>query len=254
MTPHCVLRLVLGVCFSALSTIAVAQSTNEALDDAPAVPTETENTETTPGDEPTPDTSADLLNSRQQLQQTFTLQRTINGEVVDSERRTVTYSRGEPFQETEANRESITETLKSQFDEQLLTRNEAFEEAKIDFIIADANRDGAINADEFALLVASWEDNNARNAEAPNEEIARQRHYDDFLSEISQDDIQLKRDVMAKEKFAFMAGASESITREDYIREYLLDFDTMDVNGDALLQSDELRRFRAVMRGEKIEE
>ncbi len=38
------------------------------------------------------DETADLLNSRQQLQQTFTLKRTINGELVETKKKTVTLS------------------------------------------------------------------------------------------------------------------------------------------------------------------
>lgn len=251
MAGQCVLRLILGVCFSTAYAIASAQTVS--TEEASTEPAAQENTEVKAASEPDPDESADLLNSRQQLQQTFTLQRTINGEVVDRAKRTVTFTRDDPYQETEANPENVTEVLKLRFDGELLTRNEAFEEAKIDFIIADVNRDGAMHADEFAVLTASWVDNDTRNAEAPTEEIARQRHYDHFLAEISSDDIQLKRDTMAKQKFAFMAGASETISREDYIREYLLDFDTMDENNDGILKQEELRRFRAVTRGETIQ-
>lgn len=253
MSGQYVIRFTLGVCFSTMFAIASAQTIG--AEEAATEPETQENAEAeaTP-EEPNPDEIADLLNSRQQLQQTFTLERTINGEVVDSAKRTVTFSPGDPYQATEANPEDIREALKSRFDGELLTRNEAFEEAKIDFIIADVNRDGAMHADEFAVLAASWADNDTRNAEAPTEEIARQRHYDDFLAEISSEDIQLKRDKLAKQKFAFMAGAAEAISREDYIREYLLDFDTMDENNDGILKQDELRRFRAVTRGETIQE
>ena len=254
MDGKCAFQVMLGACLSALFATAHAQSPQS---EAPAMESaEQEALQTGTDETPNPDESADLLNSRQQLQQNFTLERTINGEVVESEKRTVTFSRGEPYRATEADRESITEVLRSEFDGKLLTRNEAFEEAKIDFIIADTDRNGAIDADEFAALVASWADNNARDAEAPTEDIARQRRYDAFLSEIGGDDVdvELKRDLMAKQKFAFMAGAAQTLSREDYIREYLLDFDTMDTDNDGQLKDEELRRFRAVSRGERLPE
>lgn len=254
-------HIMLGVCVSAFCAAAYAQppeddapvvetAAQEAPETGPETSPETSNQPATPN----PDESADLLNSRQQLQQNFTLERTINGEVVESEKRTVTFSRGDPYRATEADRESITDVLRSEFDGKLLTRNEAFEEAKIDFIIADTDRNGAVDADEFAALVASWADNDARDAEAPTEDIARQRRYDAFLSQIGADDVdvELKRDHMAKQKFSFMTGAAQTLSREDYIREYLLDFDTMDTDDDGQLKGDELRRFRAVSRGERV--
>lgn len=247
-------RIALGVALSALCAVSYAQQPAESVAPEPEIADAEDEQVEQAGETPDPDSSADLLNSRQQLQQSFTLKRTINGEVVESEKRTVTFERGEPYRETEADTESITDVLRSEFDGKLLTRNEAFEEAKIDFIIADTDRNGAVDADEFAVLVASWADNNARDAEAPNDDIARQRRYDDFLSEISSGDAELERDVMAKRKFSFMAGAAQTLSREDYIREYLLDFDTMDTDNDGQLKGDELIRFRAMSRGEQLSE
>ncbi len=57
----------------------------------------------------------------------------------------------------------------------------------------------------------------------------------------------------AKQKFAFMAGAAQTLSLEDYIREYLLDFDAMDVNDDMILTGEELMRFRALNRGETLD-
>ncbi len=198
-----------------------------------------------------PDEMADMLNSRQQLKQTYTLKRTINGEVIESEKRTVTFDRNRPYRETEAGTTTV-EALKAAFDGELLTRIEAFEEAKLDFTIADADRNEIMTQDEFVNLVDTWRQNDARTADAPTKEIARQRQYDAFLSEINPQAAESQSDQYAREKFAFMAGAAESISREVYIREYLLDFDTMDANKDTLLRSDELMRFRALNRGEKF--
>lgn len=198
-----------------------------------------------------PDEMADMLNSRQQLKQTYTLKRTINGEVVESEKRTVTFSRDTPYRETEAGMTTV-EALKAAFDSELLTRIEAFEEAKLDFTVADIDRDENMSREEFVRLVDTWRQSDARTADAPTKEIARQRQYDAFLSEINPQAAETQSDQYARDKFAFMAGAAETVSREVYIREYLLDFDTMDMNKDTLLRSDELMRFRALNRGEKF--
>lgn len=202
--------------------------------------------------EPDPDEMADSLNSAQQLQQTFTLKRTVDGEVVETEKRTVTFSRGTPYRETEAGSTTM-ERLKASFDGEALTRTEAFEEAKLDFVIADLDRDEAMNAEEFGRLVASWRDNEARQAEAPNQEIARQRQYDAFLSELDPDTAKAQSEAYAKQKFAFMAGAAETMSLQDYIREYLLDFDAMDQDNNMILNDEELMRFRALNRGETLD-
>lgn len=218
---------------------ATEDGAGEGVDDAPAL-------------EVNPDDMADMLNSRQQLQQTFTLKRTVNGEVVETDRRTVVYTDDVPLRESEATL-STKEQLMAAFDGEFLTRVEAFEEAKLDFTIADVDSDEAMTADEFATLVDSWRKNNTRQAAAPNEEIKRQRQYEAFLEEISPDAAGMQNEAYAREKFAFMAGAATTITRKDYIREYLLDFDSMDVDKDTILKDEELMRFRALNRGETIE-
>lgn len=198
------------------------------------------------------DNMADMLNSRQQLQQTIILKRTVNGELVETEKRTVTYSRDDPYRETEAGRSTV-EQLKASFDGEALTRTEAFEEAKLDFAVADVNHDGAMTAEEFAGLVENWRQNNERQAEAPNKEIAQQRKYDAFLAEIDPDTAELQTEAYARQKFAFMAGAAETLSLQDFIREQLLDFDSMDANKDTILTGEELMRYRALNRGETIE-
>ncbi len=198
------------------------------------------------------DEIADMLNSQQQLKQTFTLKRTINGNVVETEKRTVTFSRNQPYRETEAG-QSALEAVKAAFDGELLTRVEAFEEAKIDFVIADVNRDGVMTSQEFAALVDSWRENDARQAVAPTKDVERQRQYEALLEEINPEAAEAQNEAYAKEKFAFLSGAAETVTREDYIREYLLDFDSMDTDKDTVLKDMELMRFRALNRGETVD-
>lgn len=232
------------------ATAAATDEAQEAAVDEAASAAPEDGAETTEVDA---DNMADLLNSRQQLQQTFTLKRTVNGEVIETDKRTVTYSRDDPYRETEAAKSTV-ERLKESFDGEALTRTEAFEEAKLDFVIADADRDGRMTAAEFANLVDTWRKTDARQAEAPNEEIARQREYDAFLQEIDPDTAEMQTEAYALEKFAFMAGAAETLSLQDYIREQMLDFDSMDADKDTILTGEELMRFRALNRGETVEQ
>jgi hypothetical protein len=83
------------------------------------------------------DNMADDLNKRQQLKQAFTFTRTVNGEVVETDTRSITYSRNDPIRTTETT-VSPFDALKAKFDSELLSRTEAFREAKLDFTAADA--------------------------------------------------------------------------------------------------------------------
>lgn len=198
------------------------------------------------------DEMADLLNSQQQLQQTFTLRRTIDGEVVETEKRTITFDRDDPYRATEAGL-SPRERLLAAFDGEALTRTEAYEEARLDFTVADADRDGAMTAEEFAALVDSWSERNVRQAGAPSEEAARQRQYEAFLAEISAEAAETQDEAVAKEKFAILSGGTEQLSRRAYIRAYMRDFDSMDADNDKVLRNEELLRFRALNRGETLE-
>ncbi len=110
-----------------------------------------------------------------------------------------------------------------------------------------------MTSSEFAGLVESWRKNDARQAMAPNKEIARQREYDAFLEEIDPNAASVQTEAFAMKKFAFMAGDAGSLSLQEYIREYLLDFDSMDADKDTILTDEELMRFRAINRGETLE-
>ena len=245
-SPYIALVSVLAA-FFAWSNSVVAQESDE--DATPTV--EGEDASAKEADEASTDEVADTLNSQQQLQQTFTLKRTINGEVVETKKATVTLTPGDPYRPTEAG-QSVRQQVEAAFDSEVLTRVEAFEEAKLDFTIADVNRDGRMNADEFATLVNSWRESGVRNADAPSEEIAREREYQALLEVIDPEAAERETATYANAKFSFISGAQDSISREDYIREYLLDFDTMDADDDTLLKGEELMRFRAANRGESF--
>ena len=208
---------------------------------------------TAPPSEPNPDEMAADLNARQQIRQTFTFTRTIDGKVVETESRTVTYRPGDPERPSEAGPGAFEE-LAAAFNSELLTRTEAFEEARLDFVVGDLNRDEALDADEFVRLVETWRATAGRAAPADGEESARDRQYRAFLAEIDPEASRVAAEARARRKFAYMAGAATTLSREDYLREFLLDFDSMDGDADGMLRGEELLMFRALNKGETIAE
>ncbi len=192
------------------------------------------------------DEMAASLNARQQFQQTYTFTRTIDGKVVETEKRTVTIKPGESVANT-----SALQALRNRFDSELLTRTEAFEEAKQDFTAADTNNDNFMSADEFAGLANMWRESEARNAAPATKAQKEEQELVALLAEIAPEEVRKETEANARRKFAFMAGVAENLSSKDYIAEYLLDFDTMDANGDTLLNGVELANFRAVTRGQQ---
>lgn len=195
------------------------------------------------------DDMADLLNSRQQIQQTVTFTREIDGEVVETVKETITYSEDDPIQSTEAGA-SIIEQMKEKFDRAALTRNEAFEEAKLDFVVADVNRDKMITADEFVALVAKWRSEDEGGLLA--DELYEISIGDDgeIVRTTDAETVDVGTFSPAQQKFSFMSGMTDVMSQQDYIREYLTDFDAFDANGDSYLQGEELEGFRKANRGE----
>lgn len=202
--------------------------------------------------EPAPineDEMADMLNARQVLQHDVTLTRTIDGKVVETKKETIVYSKDDPLYGTEAARSPL-ERLQAAFARQALTRKQAFDEAKLDFVVADTNTDKSMTADEFVYLVETWRETDAKTVPATAEE-RRSR----FVAYLEHEDAATAKDqriAQAKTKFEFMAGASGSLSRRDYIREVLTDFDALDRDDDGLLRGDELMNFRAANRGEPL--
>ncbi|MCA8889930.1 MAG: hypothetical protein KDA46_13935 [Parvularculaceae bacterium] len=197
------------------------------------------------------DNIAASLNARQSLEQTVTLKRTINGEVIETKKETVTYKSSDPMRQTEAG-QSALERVKASFDSELLTRAEALEEAKLDFVLADQDRNSKMSQDEFVALVLNWREMDTRKAISKNEELGRQQRYIEFIEDIDPQSANLKTMANARSKFAFMAGAAPTLSQRDYLREVMLDFDSMDKDGDGLLRGDELVAYRAANRGQAI--
>lgn len=189
------------------------------------------------------DEMASFLNSQQQISQGVTLTRTIDGKVVETRSETIVYSPDDPLRDTEAALSPL-ERLKAEFASGALTRKEAFEEAKLDFVIADLNRDDRLDESEFVFLVKGWQ-------EATVSGSGRGRFVDP-TPHADETAAKAEHEQQARAKFAFIAGGAAGVSRKDYIREVLVDFDALDKNNDGVLTGAELLNFRAANRGESI--
>ncbi|MCB2114397.1 MAG: hypothetical protein KDD85_12745 [Parvularculaceae bacterium] len=189
------------------------------------------------------DEMADYLNSRQQIKQDVTLTRSVNGQVVETTRETVVYSKDDPVLDSEAGLSPL-ERLKAQFDSQALTRKEALEEARLDFIVADLDRNDAMDSAEFVFLVKGWEE--AEIAGAGNG-----RFVEPFFH-VDQRTASIEHAELARAKFARMAGEVGALSEKKYTRKVLEEFKLFDQNGDELLRGEELLNFRAALRGEPV--
>lgn len=194
------------------------------------------------------DEMADYLNAQQQIKQGVTLTRTVNGQVVETKKETIIYSDGDPIRSTEA-AQSALERLKADFDNQSLTRKEAYDEANLDFVIADQDRNGAMTADEFVHLVDSWRKSDATPPAAG--EMSRER-FVEYLEQSDPVAAGAESAAQARLKFELMAGAPLALDRKAYIGKVLADFDVLDADRDGLLTGVELLNFRAANRGEEL--
>ncbi|MEQ1930431.1 MAG: hypothetical protein ABL957_07840 [Parvularculaceae bacterium] len=242
-----------GAAVLALASAALAQGTNPLP--APAAPLPADAPASLADASAAPvvdqDNMADDLNRRQQIQQEFTFTRTVDGEVVETDQRSVTYSRSDPVRTTEQNL-SAMDALAQKFDAEVLSKTEAFEEAKLDFVTADLNRDGKMTTEEYLRLVDTW---NERGADAGSaEESARERQYRAFVEELegSGESAPAGDEGVVAAKFNTLTAATGLIARDDYYRAWLAEFDSVDANRDKMLRGEELMKFRALNRGEAM--
>lgn len=189
------------------------------------------------------DEMADLLNSRQQIKQDVTLTKTIDGKVIETKTETIIYSKDDPLRDTEAGVSPI-ERLKAEFDSQSLTRKEALEEARLDFVVADLDRDEAMNASEFVFLVKGWQDAKISGA-------GHGRFVDPYFH-VDQEAADVEHAEQARAKFIEMAGESGTLSKRAFTRKVIAEFEEHDIDKDELLRGDELLNFRASVRGEDV--
>ncbi len=190
-----------------------------------------------------PDEMADLLNSQQQIRQGVTLTRSVDGQVIETRTETLTYSPDDPLRGSEAGLSPL-ERLQAEFDSEALTRKEAYEEAKLDFVVADLNRDDKMDESEFVFLVNGWQEATVRGS-GRGRFVDPTPHADEAAAKA-------EHETQARAKFAFLAGGAATVSKKDYLREVLIDFDALDKNDDGILTGPELLYFRVANRGESI--
>lgn len=230
--------------FALIAAIAVAPAWAAAAPPpaAPLPPATPASSEAAPADPvaPNEDEMASSLNKQQRIKQTYTLTREIDGKVVERTQRTIEYAPGDATAPSEA-AESSLEQLKEQFASEVLTRTEAWEEAKLDFTVADVTRRGKITEDEFVALIETWRDA-ATDIDA---DPAARRRLMAFTRGVDKATV----DAAARAKFRQVAGEDGFLSRRQYIRETMIDFDAADAGKDRYLRGDELLRFRAATSG-----
>lgn len=238
--------LALSVAVAAFAgSVAFAQETPEL----PATPVAVEAGTPAPvdADTATPaineDEMADLLNSRQQIKQDVTLTKSVDGKVIETKTQTITYSKDDPLRDSEAGLSPI-ERLKAEFDSQSLTRKEALDEARLDFVVGDLDRNEDLTADEFVFLVKGWQDAEVSGS-------GRGRFVDPFFH-VDQASADAEHAAQARAKFALMAGEAATINKKRFTRRIVEEFEAHDLDKDELLTGDELLNFRAAVRGEPV--
>ncbi|MEZ5921295.1 MAG: hypothetical protein R3C60_08070 [Parvularculaceae bacterium] len=190
-----------------------------------------------------PDNMAAYLNAQQKIQQKVKLTRSIDGQVVETKEKTLTYSKDDPLTSTEAGQTAL-EKLKAEFDSETLTRKEAVDEAKLDFVVADTDRDGKMTPDEFAFLVEGWQSDEVEGG-------GRDRFVDP-VQHASAEEAKSEHEKQARAKFAFMAGDKVALSSKQYLKAAMFDFDTFDTNNDGVLTGQELLHYREANRGEPV--
>lgn len=233
----------LAISLAAVSGLAAAGAQEAPPAAVEAAPTEAAAAEAPADAAINPDEMASFLNSQQQIRQGVTLTRSVDGQVVETKTETITYSPEDPLRSSEAG-QSPLEALQAEFDSEALTRKESYEEAKLDFVVADLNRDDKMNESEFVFLVNGWQDA-VVSGSGRGRFVDPTPHADEAAAKA-------EHERQARAKFSFLAGGAATVSKKDYLREVLIDFDALDKSDDGILSGQELLYFRAANRGESI--
>ncbi len=201
---------------------------------------------------PSPDEMAASLNAQQSISQDVVITRRVNGQVVETTRRTVSFDRGRPIRGTEA-AVSLIDQVKASYDRELLTRPEAFSEGKVNFALGDKNLDKILSEDEFVRLMTLLKDN---GEDALNGGARSKRS--DFIAQL--DEAAARKTFKALEARdyrppLFVEGVEVPRTDQTplderkFVLAFLEEFDKADANKDGLLEHAELEAFRNAVLG-----
>ena len=226
-----------------------------------------------PGAEaPNPDNSADDLNARQNIRQTFTVKRKLDGQTIDEKTVEIPGDSAFATRASEA-RGSVRSYVRDKADREILTRPEAAQEARLEFALADANRDGIMTQTEYQTLaqIRTEDENYAflieeQHARNKAREPDRTDRYEAFREA---DRAEWHKLALAQHFRAMVATEtlwgpssglatsgkisdtpSSGLTENAYVRAFMRDFDAADLNGDFILQETETRTFRRALYGD----
>ena len=188
------------------------------------------------------DNIADSLNAKQDIKQTMTVTKTVNGEVVETQ--TVEVPNDPKFAKmpTEAG-VTKTQAVLSQAEREILTRTEAAEEAKVDFTLADKDNDGKMTLAEYeGLFVARTIDPNYKPVLA------------EFKTEDGKDSPLITGDhaQVLSDRYHLMSGVDGSVNQSVFLKTFMNDFDLSDRDQSATLTGDELVTFRSLQLARKV--
>lgn len=226
---------------------AQSQSTEPASNDSPVATTNTDESidEPSPVDDPDNDDFANELTKRHQLQQTFTVRRRVNGKIVETTEQSISLENAGPLNPTEAGT-TLEQQLKASFDQQALTRQEAFDEATLNFSLGDINSDGLLTETEFARLLdvmaADFQQTATQNDDTADE---RRRRFIQELTGEQEDVTKLSYSELVS------SPSADQVTEPNKVNFrllYLKLFDGADQNTDGILMDKELSNFRSNFR------
>ena len=156
-----IMSVLVGITMVSFPLVAEAQEENppkeEKEQEQSAEEPETKNEDADANDTEPREITAAELNARQRIGQTLTVTRFINGKAVETKKVAVPDGQGMPVRETEAGGR-IADIVRAQVDREVLTRREAFEEARLEFNLVDANSDQFLTREEFVSLVEVRQD------------------------------------------------------------------------------------------------
>ena len=200
-------------------------------------------TDKSDAEEPREITAAEL-NARQRIDQTLTVTRFINGKPVETKKVALPTGPGMPVRETEAGGR-LADVVRAQVDREVLTRREAFEEARLEFDLVDTNSDQLLTRKEFVSLVEVRQDDpNYASFFTPATTVTNAENSTALAQHRAIFDVQ-----GLAARFDFVTGVSRVLTKQIFIAEALRDFDSLDANGDAILRDAELIAYRRALLG-----
>lgn len=192
------------------------------------------------------DNSADDLNARQRIRQTFSVKRRINGEIVEEKTITVPDDARFPTRATEATKD-VRQFVRDKVDREVLTRREAVDEADLEFTLADSNIDGEMSKSEY-LALYSTRKNDPNYTDFLNfDDDANHNGSEDRYAAFARADRQTYREAALARRFDLFAGKGSSLNHDDYIRAFLKDFDEMDADKNGMISGAEMVRLRHLL-------